>query len=123
MRHDDNGQKQPGLWDEETPFADGTEDLRRNQSPAPEETARTSTAGLERAKPTAPPAEPAARAAPAVRDLWDADRVAAYLSVPKQTLYAWRHSGKGPKGFRVGKHLRWRAHTVVEWTLELEREQ
>jgi len=58
-----------------------------------------------------------------IQDLWDAARVAAYLGVPKQTLYAWRHTGNGPKGFRVGKHLRWHPHTVVEWTLALERDQ
>lgn len=123
MRRDNNGQKQPGLWNEETPSTDGAEDLRRHQSPATEVAGRTSSGGLQRAKPTVPPAEPAARLEPSVRDLWDADRVAAYLGVPKQTLYAWRHSGKGPKGFRVGKYLRWHAHTVIEWTLTLERDQ
>lgn len=57
------------------------------------------------------------------QDLWNIDQVANYLGVPKQTIYCWRTSGYGPQGFRVGKHLRWRAATVITWTVELEREQ
>jgi excisionase family DNA binding protein len=57
------------------------------------------------------------------QELWDIDDVANYLGVPKQTIYAWRHTGKGPKGFRVGKDLRWHARTVIAWTLGLERDQ
>jgi excisionase family DNA binding protein len=57
------------------------------------------------------------------QELWDVDDVASYLGVPKQTIYAWRHNGYGPQGFRVGKHLRFRAATVVAWTLGLEHGQ
>ena len=57
------------------------------------------------------------------RELWTIDQVANYLGVPKQTIYSWRHSGYGPQGFRVGKHLRWRAATVITWTVDMEREQ
>lgn len=56
-------------------------------------------------------------------ELWDIDQVASYLGVPKQTIYTWRTTGYGPRGFRVGKHLRWRATTVVQWTVSLESEQ
>lgn len=56
-------------------------------------------------------------------ELWTIDEVATYLGVPKQTVYCWRTSGYGPVGFRVGKHLRWRASTVIAWTLELERQR
>lgn len=52
--------------------------------------------------------------------LWTVDQVAYYLGVPKKTIYCWRTSGYGPQGFRVGKYLRWRAETVVEWTRQLE---
>ncbi|MCW2813083.1 MAG: hypothetical protein JWN84_538 [Nocardioides sp.] len=55
--------------------------------------------------------------------LWTIEEVASYLGVPKQTIYCWRTSGYGPQGFRVGKHLRWRAATVIAWTLEMERQQ
>lgn len=47
--------------------------------------------------------------------------MARYLNVPKQTIYSWRKTGYGPRAIRVGKHLRWRAAVVVEWTLEQER--
>ena len=53
-------------------------------------------------------------------ELWTIDEVAEYLGVPKQTVYCWRTSGYGPAGFRVGKHLRWRASTVIAWTVEIE---
>ncbi|WP_342795432.1 helix-turn-helix domain-containing protein [Euzebya pacifica] len=32
------------------------------------------------------------------------DELAAYLGLPKQTIYDWRVSGKGPQGYRIGKH-------------------
>ncbi|MFC7362471.1 helix-turn-helix domain-containing protein [Nocardioides astragali] len=63
------------------------------------------------------------RAAAEAGELWTIDEVADYLGVPKQTVYCWRTSGYGPAGFRVGKHLRWRASTVIAWTLELERQR
>ncbi len=56
-------------------------------------------------------------------ELWTIEEVANYLGVPKQTVYCWRTSGYGPQGFRVGKHLRWRAATVITWTVEMERQQ
>ncbi|MGH8936884.1 MAG: DNA-binding protein [Acidimicrobiia bacterium] len=28
--------------------------------------------------------------------------------MPAATLYQWRYRGEGPRGFRVGKHLRYR---------------
>ena len=55
------------------------------------------------------------------QELWNIDDVANYLGVPKQTVYSWRTTGYGPQGFRVGKHLRWRATTVITWALGLER--
>jgi predicted DNA-binding transcriptional regulator AlpA len=57
------------------------------------------------------------------QELWDIDDVAAYLGVTKQTIYSWRTTGYGPAGFRVGKHLRWRAATVIAWTVGLEEAQ
>lgn len=58
-----------------------------------------------------------------VGELWTIDQVADYLGVPKQTIYCWRTTGYGPHGFRVGKHLRWRATTVLAWTVDRERDQ
>ena len=41
--------------------------------------------------------------------------LADYLEVPVKTIYSWRHRNKGPRGFRVGKHLRFRWHDVETW--------
>jgi len=41
--------------------------------------------------------------------------LAEYLNVPIATIYAWRYRGKGPRGFRVGRHLRFREGDVEEW--------
>ncbi|WP_185996441.1 helix-turn-helix transcriptional regulator [Nocardioides campestrisoli] len=57
------------------------------------------------------------------QELWNIEDVANYLGVPKQTVYSWRTTGYGPQGFRVGKHLRWRAATVITWTLGLEQQR
>ncbi|WP_448613342.1 helix-turn-helix transcriptional regulator [Modestobacter sp. URMC 112] len=41
--------------------------------------------------------------------------MAAFVGVPKQTLYVWRAQSKGPRGIRVGKHLRYRWSDVDAW--------
>ena len=122
MNGDRNGREQPGLWDEEPPSTDNPEPDQPHQSVASKAAKRSSASGAQPST-TAPPAPQAVHPELDIQDLWDAARVAAYLGVPKQTLYAWRHTGNGPKGFRVGKHLRWHPHTVVEWTLAVERDQ
>lgn len=122
MSDDRTVSAQAGFWDEELPYAHDRKAPRRRPS-RPIKTALPTNPTSEPQLPSDPSPTPPVRPQLDVHDLWDANRVAAYLSVPKQTLYAWRHSGKGPKGFRVGKHLRWRARSVVEWTLELERDQ
>lgn len=45
--------------------------------------------------------------------------LAAYLDVPVKTIYMWRHRSTGPRGFRVGRHLRFRWAEVEEWVAEL----
>jgi excisionase family DNA binding protein len=44
--------------------------------------------------------------------------LAAYLDVPPSTVYLWRSEGRGPKGFRVGKQVRFRASEVEAWLEE-----
>lgn len=117
MSDNTGDQDQPGLWDPPRARLSENSSPRRRAS----QSIRRRPGGQEGVQLETKAASSTVTAAH--ENLWDADRVAAYLGVPKQTLYAWRHSGKGPKGFRVGKHLRWRAQTVVEWTLELERDQ
>ena len=47
--------------------------------------------------------------------LLTAQGLADYLEVPRATVYAWRHRQKGPPGFRVGRHLRFRLSDVEHW--------
>jgi excisionase family DNA binding protein len=47
--------------------------------------------------------------------LLSAAELAAYLGVPVSTLYFWRERGRGPRGFKVGKELRYRATDVADW--------
>lgn len=41
--------------------------------------------------------------------------LAARVGVPVATVYNWRSSGYGPRGFRVGKYLRYRLADVEAW--------
>jgi excisionase family DNA binding protein len=37
------------------------------------------------------------------------------LGVPIDTLNGWRHRGDGPRGYRVGRHVRYRRSSVEVW--------
>jgi predicted DNA-binding transcriptional regulator AlpA len=37
------------------------------------------------------------------------------LSITEPTAYYWRQTGKGPKGARIGKNLRYRRADVQAW--------
>lgn len=52
--------------------------------------------------------------------LWDIDRVAAYLKIPKWTLYGWRTRGYGPPASRMGRHLRYDPADVIAWNETLK---
>ncbi|MER6452233.1 helix-turn-helix domain-containing protein [Streptomyces sp900105245] len=41
--------------------------------------------------------------------------VAELLGVPVETLYQWRRKRTGPRGFRVGRHLRYDPNDVRAW--------
>lgn len=43
------------------------------------------------------------------------DDLATYLGVPVKTVYNWRSEGKGPRGVKVGRHLRFRMADVQAW--------
>jgi predicted DNA-binding transcriptional regulator AlpA len=102
MSQNAKDQQQVGLWDS---FREPQNAEGRASRPAPPLPARR-------------PATPTE-----YQELWDIDNLANYLGVPKQTIYSWRTTGYGPKGIRIGKHLRWRAATVITWTLGLEQNQ
>lgn len=43
------------------------------------------------------------------------DEVASYMQVPVKTLYDWRYRACGPRGMRVGRHVRYRRDEVDRW--------
>jgi len=47
--------------------------------------------------------------------LWTAQETADYYGVPLRTVYAWSHMGKGPRGYRVGKYLRFKPAECTAW--------
>ncbi|MFL6108017.1 MAG: helix-turn-helix transcriptional regulator [Marmoricola sp.] len=49
-------------------------------------------------------------------------QLAAQLGVTVQTLYDLRSQGRGPRGFRVGRELRFRVAEVDTWLAQLEAE-
>lgn len=46
--------------------------------------------------------------------------IAALLSVPLETVYAWRRKRTGPPGFRVGKHVRYDPADVHAYVMQLK---
>jgi len=47
--------------------------------------------------------------------------LAAYLGVPVATIYRWRHQRRGPLGYRIGRHVRYRTSDIERW-LETQRD-
>ncbi|QHC25257.1 helix-turn-helix transcriptional regulator [Streptomyces sp. GS7] len=41
------------------------------------------------------------------------------LGVPVETVYQWRRKHTGPRGFRVGRHLRYDPEDVRVWVAQL----
>ncbi|MEU9504472.1 helix-turn-helix domain-containing protein [Streptomyces sp. NPDC048196] len=44
------------------------------------------------------------------------------LGVPVETVYQWRRKHTGPRGFRVGRHLRYDPEDVRVWVAQLMEE-
>lgn len=42
-------------------------------------------------------------------------QVSVYLNISPNTLNYWRRTGRGPRGVRMGKVLRFRRSAVEEW--------
>lgn len=41
--------------------------------------------------------------------------VSEHLRIPINTLRDWRKDGKGPRSFKLGGHVRYRAEDVQDW--------
>lgn len=55
------------------------------------------------------------RAVAGAEPLMTPDEVAEYLNMPRATLQLWRAKGTGPRGYRVGRHVRYRREDVERW--------
>lgn len=53
-------------------------------------------------------------------DVLTLSQLAEYLGVAAQTLYDLRSQGRGPRGFRVGRELRFRLSEVEAWLCRME---
>ncbi|WP_239159985.1 helix-turn-helix domain-containing protein [Virgisporangium ochraceum] len=53
-----------------------------------------------------------------IEPLWTVEDVSAFLGVPVNTLYQWRHRRTGPRASRVGRHLRYDPADVRAWFSE-----
>ncbi|NMO93117.1 AlpA family transcriptional regulator [Actinomycetospora sp. TBRC 11914] len=52
---------------------------------------------------------------PRLSKLWTVQELADFLDVPARTIYAWRSQGYGPKGKKVGRHVRFDPAEVESW--------
>jgi excisionase family DNA binding protein len=57
----------------------------------------------------------ASGAGPSDDRLWTVDELAEFLQLPPATIYQWRYRSTGPRAFKVGRHLRFRAADVLSW--------
>jgi len=49
--------------------------------------------------------------------------LADYLKVPEKTVRSWRQDHTGPRGVRLGKHVRFRRVDVDDWIAARSRDQ
>ena len=67
--------------------------------------------------------EPAGRPALAlVEQVISLSELCAHLHVTAQTIYDLRSQGRGPRGFRVGRELRFRVSEVGAWLERMEQD-
>ncbi|MFC6509342.1 helix-turn-helix domain-containing protein [Promicromonospora citrea] len=60
------------------------------------------------------PEGPMDRSAP----LWTLDELCAFLRTTPATVHTWRKSGRGPRAYRVGRHLLFAELDVRAWLAE-----
>jgi excisionase family DNA binding protein len=60
-------------------------------------------------------AQPDPARAASISALLSTEEVAAWLQVPAKTVHQWRYRGTGPRGAKVGRHVRYRRSEVERW--------
>lgn len=50
-----------------------------------------------------------------MKTFFSPEELSEYLSVPLNTVYAWRRKRIGPAGHVIGKHVRYRIADVDSW--------
>jgi excisionase family DNA binding protein len=55
-------------------------------------------------------------------ELLTVEEVARLLRVPKATIYRWRSTGEGPRGYSIGRYVRFRWPDVEAWLEERANE-
>jgi excisionase family DNA binding protein len=48
-------------------------------------------------------------------DLLTVQDLANWIKVPVDTIYGWRSRGQGPKGIKMGRHVRYLRSEVYRW--------
>ena len=48
-------------------------------------------------------------------DWMSLESIAEELGMPIRTIYSWRSRGEGPRGYRLGKHIRVRRTDLEAW--------
>jgi excisionase family DNA binding protein len=51
-------------------------------------------------------------------DFLSVQQLADWLGVPRRTIDGWRYRGVGPRGYRIGRHVRYRRAEVEAWLSE-----
>lgn len=41
--------------------------------------------------------------------------------IPVRTVYGWRYRGEGPRGLKIGRHVRYRASDIEAWLATRDR--
>lgn len=49
------------------------------------------------------------------------DELAEFLGVPRKTIIQWRYMRIGPRGYKFGRHVRYRMSDVEKW-METQRD-
>jgi excisionase family DNA binding protein len=57
---------------------------------------------------------------PGLEPVLTTSELAAHLGVPVQTIHDLRHARRGPRGFRVGREMRYRLSEVQAWVEAME---